>query len=158
MNIDTVDLSHLHLWEREQWYIHHLKQERELPEPQYAIAWEDPAYPDDPMRVTVPSKEWLALAMRGGILPPVEVYHELASDEAKKGFRRHTRGYLLHETPPIPAMTEEEAMEYLVKKDTPPRVWRDYKGNRVILKIVPRSLIPTNREHRNAWRINQEAA
>ena len=52
-------------------------------------------------------------------------------------------------------LTEEEAMEYLVKKDLPPRVWRDYRGNRTILKIVPRALIPTDRSNRNAWRLDQ---
>jgi hypothetical protein len=53
-------------------------------------------------------------------------------------------------------MTEEEAMEYLVMKDVPPQVWRDYKGNRCILKIVPVELIPTDRTFRDAWKINQE--
>ena len=60
--------------------------------------------------------------------------------------------------PPVPAMTEEQAMEYLVMKDLPPLVWRDYKGNRSILKIVPVNLVPTDRSHRNAWKIKQEAA
>jgi hypothetical protein len=53
-------------------------------------------------------------------------------------------------------MTEMEAMAYLVMKDVPPAVWRDYKGNRTILKIVPRDTIPTDRTYRNAWRISQE--
>ena len=34
---------------------------------------------------------------------------------------------------PIPAMTEEEAIEYLIQKDIDPSVWRDYEGNRTIL-------------------------
>ena len=157
MNIDTIDLSELPLWQREQWYIHHLKKERELPEPQYAILWEDPADPDAPAKVTLPSKEWLAMALRGGILPPVEMYWELAKDEAQPGFTRHTRGHLLHDSTPMPAMTEEQAMEYLVMKDIPQRVWKDYKGNRTILRIVPRELIPTDRSYRNAWRIAQDA-
>jgi len=49
-------------------------------------------------------------------------------------------------------------MEYLIEKDIPASVWRDYKGNRTILKIVPRHLIPSDRSFRNAWKINQEAA
>jgi len=133
-------------------------QHKDLPEPSYAIMWEDPADPDAPMKVTKPSPTWLAMAMHGDILPPVEVYHALAEDEAQPGFKRHTRGHLLHDTQPVPAMTEQEAMEYLVKKDIPARVWRDYKGNRQILKIVPVHMIPTNREFRNSWKINQEAA
>jgi hypothetical protein len=41
-------------------------------------------------------------------------------------------------------------------KDIPPQIWRDYKGNRCILKIVPVEMIPTDRSFRNAWKINQE--
>lgn len=125
-------------------------------QPPYAILWEDPADPDAPCKITVPSPAWWAMALHGGILPPVQVYWELREDEAQPGFTRHTRGYLLHKTQPVPAMTEEEAMEYLVMKDVPPAVWRDYKGNRTILKIVPRDTIPTDRTYRNAWRISQE--
>ena len=56
----------------------------------------------------------------------------------------------------IPAMTEEEAIEYLIMKDIPPNVWRDYEGNRCIMRIVPVELIPSDRSFRNAWKINQE--
>jgi len=63
----------------------------------------------------------------------------------------------LHDTPPIGPMTEEEAIEYLVMKDISPAVWRDYKGNRIIMKIVPVELIPSDRSFRNAWKIKQEA-
>jgi hypothetical protein len=154
-----MDYSTMPLWAREQTFIADAKkQEGGLPKPTYAIVWEDPSDVDEPARITVPSSEWLAMAMHGGILPPVEVYWALKEDEAQPGFTRHTRGHLLHDTPPIPAMTEEEAMEYLVKKDIPQHVWKDYRGNRTILKIVPKSFIPTNRSHRNAWRIKQEAA
>lgn len=147
-----TDYSKMPLWMRE---IVYKENNPDLPEPQYAILWEDPLFPDEPARVTTPSPEWLALAMHGGILPPVEVYHELAADEAQPGFKRHTRGYLLHDTPPVSAMTEEEAMEYLTMKDIPPRVWRDYRGNRVIMKIVPRSSLPTERTFRNSWQVSQ---
>ena len=57
---------------------------------------------------------------------------------------------------PIGAMTEEEAIEYLIQKDIPPQVWRDYQGNRAVMKIVPVELIPSDRSFRNAWKINQE--
>lgn len=147
-----VNYSEYKLWERELIF---KDLNKDLPEPQYAIVWEDPRTPDDPMKVTVPSPTWLAMAMHGGILPPVEVYWELKKDEAQPGFRRHTRGHLLHETPPVPAMTEEEAMEYLIQKDIPPHVWHGYQGNRQIIRIVRRDMIPTNREYRNAWRIKQ---
>ena len=54
-------------------------------------------------------------------------------------------------------MTPDEIIER-AENDIPPRVWRDYKGNRSILKIVPVNLVPTDRVHRNAWKIKQEAA
>jgi hypothetical protein len=62
----------------------------------------------------------------------------------------------LHDTPPIGPMTEEAALEYLVMKDISPAVWRDYQGNRTIMKIVPVELIPSDRSFRNAWKIKQE--
>ena len=37
----------------------------------------------------------------------------------KPEFVKHTRGYLLHNTKPIEAMTEERAIEYLIMKDIP---------------------------------------
>jgi len=49
--------------------------------------------------------------------------------------------------------TVEDAIERLIMKDVPPRVWRDYVGNRQILKIVPASAIPSDRRFRNAWRL-----
>ena len=151
----TPDYTQYKLWERELIF---KEQHKDLPQGNYAILWEDPADPEAPAKVTRPSPTWLAMAMHGGILPPVEVYWALREDEERDGFIRHTRGHLLHETTPVDAMTEEEAMEYLVMKDIPPHVWRDYKGNRQVLKIVPVHMIPTNREFRNAWKINQEAA
>jgi hypothetical protein len=146
-----MDYSALPLWLRELVFISQTK--GPLPAPQYAILWEDPDAPDDPVKVTIPTSEWLAMARHGGILPPVEVYHALAEDEAQPGFMHHTRGHLLHATPPVAAMTESEAMEYLVQMVIPPRVWRDYRGNRPIFRIVGREMVPTDRKNRNAWRI-----
>lgn len=148
-----MNYANYKLWQRELIF---KEKNKDLPQPNYSILWEDPNDPEAPAKVTVPSPAWLAMAMHGGILPPVEVYWALREDESKPDFKRHTRGDLLHEAPPMRAMTEEEAMEYLIMKDIPPHVWRDYKGNRTILKIVPRSLIPVDRRNRNAWRIAQE--
>jgi hypothetical protein len=69
--------------------------------------------------------------LQGGILPPVWVYHELAKDEAQPDFKKHTRGYLLHQTEPVEAMTEEQAIEYLIMKDCPKSVWQTWnEGNK----------------------------
>lgn len=93
---------------------------------QYRVLFEDPADPDAPAKVLVPDPNWMGAALAGGILPS------------------------------IGPMTEEQAIEYLIQKDIPPRVWRDYRGNRTILKIVPVELISSDRSYRNAWRISQE--
>ena len=144
------------LWQRELIFAY-LHQHMDHDHSQYAILWEDPNDPDAPAKVTHPTPIWLAMAKCGSILPPVEVYHALAEDEAKPDFRSHTRGHLLHDTPPIGPMTEEEAIEYLIQMALPPSVWRDYKGNRIILRTVERSsVVEQNRENRNAWRVNQE--
>jgi hypothetical protein len=121
-------------------------------EPTYCIAWEDPDAPDEPMKVTVPAPEWLAMALHGDMLPPVEVYH--AIEDTMLGNTVHPEaGAQLHEAPRMPAMTEEQAMEYLLQKDVPRRVWQQ-SHNRQMYYIVPRSAIPTERHFRNAWRLN----
>lgn len=154
--ITGVDWSQHKLFDREQIFQHVVKEHGDtFEQPPYAVLWEDPDDMDAPAKVTTPSPVWWAMALHGGILPPVEVYWALAHDEAQPDFVQHTRGYLLHETPPMRALTEEEAMQYLIMKDLPPSVWRDYKGNRTIMKIVPRELVPTDRSYRNAWRVAQ---
>ena len=83
------------------------------------------------------------------ILPPIETYQR---DRDVPDGQPKEHPYAA----PIPAMTEEEAIEYLIMKDIPPNVWRDYEGNRCIMRIVPVELIPSDRSFRNAWKINQE--
>jgi hypothetical protein len=99
----------------------------------------------------------MACALQGGILPSVEVYWELANDEAEEGFTKHTRGYLLHETPPVGPMTEEQAIEYLIMKDCPQSVWKSWdEGNRPKMVICKKEQLPATREWRNAWRISDD--
>jgi hypothetical protein len=101
----------------------------------------------------------MACALNGGILPPVWVYWELKKDEAKPNFVKHTRGYLLHNTEPMKPMTEEEAIEYLIQKDIPETVWRNYEqANRKRLLIVKKEQLPQHRTWRNAWKIDQQVA
>lgn len=157
--ITGIDWSQYRLHEREAIFRqvvsdHNLHDDME--QPPLCIVWEDPDDLDAPVKITRPSPTWWAMALHGDILPPVEVYHALREDEEAPGFTRHTRGHLLHETHPISAMTPEQAIEYLIQKDIPPRVWRDYRGNRTILKIVPVHLIPSDRTYRDSWRIHQQ--
>ena len=135
-----------HLWER----LLEAKSRLEPVQSKYRVLFEDPATPDEPAKVLVPDPNWMACALEGNILPPIETYQRdrLVPDGEPK---EHPYAE------PIGAMTEEEAIEYLIMKDIDPSIWRDYKGNRVIMKIVPVELIPSDRSFRNAWKVKQEA-
>ena len=132
------------------------KDQLEPVQSEYRIVYEDPNEPDGTAAsILCPDPNWMACALHGGILPPVWVYWELAKDESQPGFTSHTRGYLLHETVPVDAMTEEEAIEYLVLKDIPRAVWDDKTANRQRFKICKIEDLPTTREFRNAWKLSQ---
>ena len=135
-----------HLWER----LLEAKSRLEPVQSKYRVLFEDPATPDEPAKVLVPDPNWMACALEGDILPPIETYQRdrLVPDGEPK---EHPYAE------PIGPMTEEEAIEYLIMKDIDPSIWRDYKGNRVIMKIVPVELIPSDRSFRNAWKVKQEA-
>jgi len=78
-------------------------------------------------------------------------------DEAQPDFKKHTRGYLLHNTEPMEAMTEEQAIEYLIQKDVPEHVWMNWdEGNRPKMVICRKNQLPAKREWRNSWRISEE--
>ena len=147
----TPEFQGTHLWERLCWAKEHL----EKVQSDIRVVYEDSV--DAPAKVLVPDPNWMACALQGGILPPVEVYWALQEDEAKPDFKKHTRGYLLHNTKPVDAMTEEQAIEYLIMKDIPQRVWRDYeKANKPRLVICRKEQLPTTRVWRNAWKIDED--
>ena len=133
-----------HLWER----LLEAKSRLKPVQSKYRVLFEDPTQPDEPAKVLVPDPNWMAAALAGDILPPIATY--LRDRDVPDGQpKEHPYAE------PIGAMTEEEAIEYLIQKDIPPQVWRDYQGNRSVLKIVPVELIPSDRSFRNAWKINQ---
>ena len=114
----------------------------------YRVLFEDSQ--DEPAKVLVPDPNWMAAALAGSILPPIDTYlrdRDVVDGQPKE----HPYAE------PIGPMTEEEAIEYLIMKDISPAVWRDYQGNRVVLKITPVELIPSDRSFRNAWKITQDA-
>ena len=133
-----------HLWER----LLEAKSRLAPVQSKYRVLFEDPATPDEPAKVLVPDPNFMAAALAGNVLPAIETYQRdrLVPDGQPK---EHPYAE------PIGAMTEEEAIEYLVQKDIDPAVWRDYQGNRTIMKIVPVEMIPSDRSFRNAWRIVQ---
>ena len=137
-------MTHGHLWDR----LAEAKSRLAPVQSKYRVLFEDPATPDEPAKVLVPDPNFMAAALAGNVLPPIETYQRdrLVPDGQPK---EHPYAE------PIGAMSEEEAIEYLVQKDIDPAVWRDYQGNRTIMKIVPVEMIPTDRSFRNAWRIMQ---
>ena len=137
--------THGHLWDR----LAEAKSRLAPVQSQYRVLFENPAEPDAPAAVLVPDPNWMAAALAGNVLPPIDTY--LRDRDVPDGQPKE-HPYAA----PIPAMTEEEAIEYLIMKDIPPQVWRDYQGNRAVMKIVPVELIPSDRSFRNAWKINQE--
>jgi hypothetical protein len=148
--MQTPEFQGTHLFNRLSW----AKKNLEPHHSEYRVVFENDI--DDCACVLVPDPNWMACALQGGILPPVEVYWALAEDEAKPDFKRHTRGYLLHNTKPLDAMTEEQAIEYLIMKDVPQHVWRDYqKANRPKLVICKTNQLPKTREWRDSWKIDE---
>ncbi len=133
-----------HLWDR----LAEAKSRLKPVQSKYRVLFEDPTQPDAPAAVLVPDPNFMAAALAGDILPPIDTYQRdrLVPDGQPK---EHPYAE------PIGAMSEEEAVEYLVMKDIDPAVWRDYNGNRTIMKIVPVEMIPSDRSFRNAWRIAQ---
>ena len=147
----TPEFQGTHLFERLQW----AKDNLEPVQSDYRVVYETDV--DSPASILVADPNWMAAARQGGILPPVWVYWLLAADEAHPDFKRHTRGYLLHETRPVGPLTEEQAIEYLILKDIPREVWENYNvGNKPKLVICNKSQLPQSREWRNAWGISDE--
>jgi|TARA_E500000331_G_scaffold120243_1_gene117384 hypothetical protein len=151
--IETPEFQGTHLWERLCW----AKENLEGKPTDIRVVYEDPEDMDNPAKILCPDPNWMACALQGGILPPVEVYWELAKDEAQPDFKKHTRGYLLHNTKPVEKMTEEEAINYLIMKDIPERVWRTWNvGNKPKMVICRTHQLPEHRQWRNAWQIKDD--
>jgi hypothetical protein len=144
----------------------------------YRVIFEDPAQPEAPVMELCPSPEWMACALAGGILPSVEHQHnmklELVTREGEKIVTNYIDAqqirlekqivgekvlnydeYLMPE--PIGPMTEEEAIEYIIKKDIPARVWHsDYKYNRPMYKVIKRQeLEGKDQTFRDCWRLSE---
>ena len=124
----------------------------------YRVVFEDPDFPEEPAKVLVPSQNWLDEAMAGN-LPPIWVYWQLQDDEAQaiaegrhSTFKHDPEKLALQYTAPrMGPLTEEEAMEYLVRKDIPRRVW-GVQHTRPMFAIVKAEQVPSDRLVRNAWR------
>ena len=149
--MQTPEFQGTHLWDRLCW----AKENLDGVQSDYRVVYEDSI--DECAKILVPDPNWMACALQGGILPPVEVYWELAKDEAQPDFKKHTRGYLLHDTKPIGSLDEKSAIEYLIMKDINPSIWMNYdSGNKPKMVICRKEQLPATREWRNAWKISEE--
>lgn len=103
---------------------------------------------EGPAKILVPAPEWMAMAMHGRMLPPVEHYHneQRSEDGTFIGPRDYWSSYQ-----PIEPLTEEQAIEYLIQKDIPRHVWTEGSNHKMV--ICRRSQIPPTRRWRNAWKI-----
>ena len=127
-------------------------------ETEYCVVYED--IENDCTSVMYPDPHMMSMLMKGHLCPPAWVKMKLKEDSSRPDFVSHSalgNDKLLHETPPIGPLTEEEAVEYLVVTDVPRSAWENWdKGNRQTMVICKRSQLPVTREWRNAWRIADE--
>ena len=104
-----------------------------------------------------PDPNWMACAMHGGIVPPIETILALKEEEKRQDFVQHTLGPVRDAATPCGAMTEEEAVEYQVMQSIPIEVWGGWnEGNRPKMIICEKTRLPQTREWRNSWKINTE--
>jgi hypothetical protein len=143
----NVHLSYGHLFDRLFWAKDNLTPQQS----KYRVVFEDPDQPDIPAMILVPDPNWLAAALHGSILPPINTY--LADQEVPDG---QPKAHPYAE--PIGPMTEEEAIEYLIMKDIPQKVWNNPNRNKTYLRITNVENVPSDRTYRNAWKLKEEAA
>jgi hypothetical protein len=151
-----VDYSLAPLWQRKQ--VLQFLCENAGVEPTdggFRVLYEDPEDPDAPVLIMQPARWQFMALLVGGIMPPVEIWWKLRELELEKGYLTRDEQRLQDTAAPIGPLTPKDALLYLIMRDVPPRVWRDYKGNRQILRVVRADAIPADRRLRNAWRIRQ---
>lgn len=142
----------------------------------HAVPFEDPYNGNAPLKILHPSPNTMAELRYGGIHPPVAAIierrllmvnsdgsgdvveahaalayrqrHDVASEYVVDNRRAHDEV--------MGALEYEEALEWLIQKDVPAEIW-SVKHNKPKMAIVPKSAIPTNRTHRNSWRLKDLA-
>ena len=127
----------------------------------YVVLFEDPLYPDHPVQFMIPTPEFMNQAVEGGHLPHISAYLEDSSYQERWMADNPGKDFVWDREPKhwsaerIGPLTEEQAIEYLIMKDLPKRIWNDPKSNTTRFAIVKRSQLPETREWRNAWRLKQ---
>ena len=114
--------------------------------------------------IMVPDPNWMAMALEGGYVPKIEAY---ISDQKRMKdwmlanpqvpFSWSKVGGALHPyADTADAMTEEDAIEYLIQKDVPNYEKLVAKDNSLKLVICKKDQLPDTRKWRGAWQINQD--
>jgi len=133
-----------HLWDR----LDEAKLHLTPVQSKYRVLFEDSQ--DEPAKVLVPDPNWMAAALAGSILPPIDTY--LRDRDVPDGQpKEHPYAE------PIGPMTEEEAIEYLIMKEIPESVWREWDtGNKPKMVICRKEQLPSSREWRSTWKITED--
>ncbi len=143
-----------HLWDR----LVDAKHTVVMQQSRYRVVFED--LDQAHAKILIPDPNFLGAALTGGILVDVENYEldrqkmqawlDAGNDPSE--FSWDKVGGALHPyADPIEAMTEEEAIEYLIIKDLPPHVRNQGKRNAPSYVVTEVSNVPWNRLHRNVW-------
>lgn len=106
-----------------------------------------------------PDPHCMSMLMHGHLMPPAWVKLQLKEDEQRPDFTCHSdfNGHLLHETKPMPPLTEEQAIEWLVQVDVPRDIWENWdSGNKPKMVICRKDQLPAKRDWRGAWTISDE--
>lgn len=147
----------------------------------FRIAFEDEEGGRDCTRIVTPDPNFLAMAMKGGIVPSVQAYHQatyrltvqfpnelpisaiitgLKKDAAKRDAINRGAVVLAEvvvspdwfDAERMPALSEAEAIEYIIQKDIDYSVW-GAPSNRQRFKVITADDLPTDRNARNSWEL-----
>ena len=149
--MQTPNFHGVHYWNRLQWAKDNLEPFRT----EYCVIYEDDM--DEPAKVMHPDPNWMAAALNGGIVPPIETILLMREDASRPDFKKHTLGYVRDNAKPCDAMTEKEAVEYQIMQSIPKEVWSSWnEGNYPKMVICKKDQLPKTRLWRNTWKINTE--
>ena len=146
--MQTPNFQGVHYWRRLQW----AKDNLQPFHTEYCVVYEEDI--DEPAKIMHPDPNWMACAINGGIVPPIETILAMKEDAQRPDFKKHTLGPVRDNARPCDPMTEEEAVEYQIMQSLPKEVWSVWDdSNRPKLKIIRRSQLPATRQWRNGWRL-----
>ena len=149
--MQTPNFQGVKYWKRLQW----AKDNLNPFSTEYCVVYEEDI--DEPAKIMHPDPNWMAAALQGGIVPPIETVLALKEDEKRPDFKKHTLGSKRDAAKPCDAMTEEDAVEYQIMQSLPKEVWSSWnEGNYPKMVICKKDQLPKTRLWRNTWKINTE--